>query len=70
MVNEKIKKIRKKKGLNQFDLAELIGVSQPAISKLENSTDLSVRNLFVIATALDVPVTDFFTIEDDEPVMA
>ena len=49
---------RKRKGLTQENLAELVNVSRTHISKIEARyvhTSLSLEKLFDIADALDVP---------------
>jgi transcriptional regulator with XRE-family HTH domain len=52
-----LKKLRQAAGLSQEELADLAGVSQPSIGRLEagkQNTTLATANL--IATALGVPV--------------
>lgn len=39
-LGENIKKTRKKQGLTQLELAELVGVSGPMINQIENSVKL------------------------------
>lgn len=53
----RIKEICKQKGITQAKLAEMTGITRPAISKLENPT---LNTLVAIAEALDVPVSDLF----------
>lgn len=54
--------IRKAKGWSQEDLAEVSGVKQPTISKVENGNDsVTLRTLKAIAAALDVPLYQLFT---------
>ncbi len=55
--NKLIKKIvfeRKKKGLSQVELAQILGTTQSVISRLENGTSKSITldNLFKILVAL------------------
>lgn len=64
-VHEKIKEIRSKKGLSTYQLSNLTGISQSAISKLENDKrKIDVETLQKIADALEVPIDEFFKDED------
>lgn len=57
----KIAELRKQKGLNQAQLAEIVHVSQAAISKWEQGThDPSVDNLCALASYFNVSI-DFLT---------
>lgn len=54
-------KIRKAKGLTQSELADLVGVEQPTISRFERGSDNVTLGLVrKIADALDVPLADLF----------
>ena len=56
--------IRKARGLSQDDLAEMVGVEQPTISRFERGYDgVTLRLIRQIATALGVSVGDLFTDE-------
>ena len=56
-----IASIRKSKGLSQVELAEMVGVEQPTISKLERGNEsVTLRTLLAVADALNVPIGDFF----------
>lgn len=56
-----VSKIRKAKGLTQAQLAELVGVSQAHISRLENGDDsASLKLIYEIAHALNVLPSDLF----------
>ncbi|MEL6172482.1 MAG: helix-turn-helix transcriptional regulator [Pseudomonadota bacterium] len=56
-----ISQIRKRKGLSQYDLAELAGTTQPTIARIERGSDsVTLRMLTSIAKALGVPVRDLF----------
>lgn len=58
--------IRKAKGLSQTDLAELAGVEQPTISKLERGNQsITLRTLMAVAEALQVPLSDLFADRSD-----
>ena len=55
MLNERIKQARIEKNMTQAQLARVLGISQPAIWKIENNeTELTVNRLFAIAEALGV----------------
>jgi transcriptional regulator with XRE-family HTH domain len=57
MFYKNIRSIRKEKGMNQEQLAELIGVKRAVVSKYETgAVPLTVEQLQKIAVALDVPV--------------
>jgi len=59
-VGEKIKQIRKDKGLTQDDLAKKLGISRAAMGQFEKeSSHPRIRTLQKIADALDVPVYEF-----------
>ena len=59
-----IRQLRLKKNLSQEFLADKIGISQTAFSKLENGkTQISLKRLQIILTALEVSedeINDFF----------
>nr|WP_309504330.1 helix-turn-helix transcriptional regulator [uncultured Roseovarius sp.] len=53
--------IRKAKGLSQTELAELVGVEQPTISRFERGADgVTLGLVRDIARALEVPISDLF----------
>ncbi|WP_373354103.1 helix-turn-helix domain-containing protein [Pseudoroseicyclus sp. CXY001] len=59
-----IANIRKLRGLKQADLADLVGVTQPHISRIEGGDDgIPLRLYRDIATALGVELADLFTEE-------
>lgn len=64
-IGRKITELRKKKGLNQREFAQQIGVSQPSLIKFEKGeTDIIPLGVAVkIADVLGVPFADFFEIE-------
>lgn len=54
-IGERIKELRKKKGMSQQELGETIGLSQNAISKIEiGQTQLTLEHLYNIANTFDV----------------
>ena len=52
---ERLKIAREKKGMSQAQLAELIGLSQQSVAKIENGDTLQPRKIKDIAKALGVP---------------
>ena len=56
-----IENLRRLRGLNQNDLAEMAKLSQPAISRAEKGDDgVTLRNYRKISAALNVPLADLF----------
>lgn len=51
---ERLKIARERKGLSQAQLAEMIGLSQQSVAKIENGDTLQPRKIREIARALDV----------------
>ena len=61
---QKIKKVRKSKGLMAYYVAERLGLSRAMYSLIENDhTDITITRLEDIAEILGVPVSIFF--QDD-----
>lgn len=57
----KIAEIRKQRGLSQVDLAEIVGVEQPHISRLERGSEaVTLRLLLQVAEALRVDLAELF----------
>lgn len=57
----KLKVARTQLGLNQDELAELIGRSVDAVSNIERAKSLpSLDTLDAIATKLEIPIAEFF----------
>ena len=66
-IGENLRTIRKRRGLDQVELARLAGVAQPSISLLETGRrGAQTRTLQKLADALNVPVAAFFA-EDTAP---
>jgi transcriptional regulator with XRE-family HTH domain len=58
----KIKELRKKRNLKQFQLAELVGIETTSICKIENGHHFpNEDNLEKIAAALNVDINDLFS---------
>lgn len=59
---DKLKRLRKEKGLTQIDLAEKIDVSFQQIQKYEKGeTNITITRLYALAEALEIPVLAFFS---------
>lgn len=66
-IGKKIKKYRKEKGLTQLDLATKSNMSRSYLADVENNRyNPSVETIKSIASALDVPIEEFFKEEDVE----
>ena len=64
---ERIKKLRKSKGVTQRELAERLGISEQAISKWEkNLSNPSTKNLLQIAKIFGVSITYFYQDEETQ----
>jgi len=58
-IGDRIRAIRKRKKITQFELADLLHISQRAFSKIENGeTELKVERLQNISRYLNVSVSD------------
>lgn len=61
LLGERIRELRKAKGLTQEQLAELVEVEQKHVSRLELGKSYpTIERLEKIAEALNVPLKDFF----------
>src|SRR5215813_13514873 len=49
VIGERIKSLRKSKGLRQWQMAELLGATQPAVHKYENGILPEVKRLLELA---------------------
>jgi transcriptional regulator with XRE-family HTH domain len=66
MINEKLKKIRKERGLSLRALAEKSGISKSTLNDIENGkSNPTTETLAKIAKALDIKISDFFRTEND-----
>ena len=64
-LGERIETARKLAGFEQEDLAEKVGLTQQAISRIESGLTKNPRNLTAIAKALNVSVNFLLTGESD-----
>ena len=53
-IGQKIARLREIRGIKQADLARRLGVTQQALSKMENAESLDDKRLEKVATALEV----------------
>ena len=61
-VGRRIKEMRMAHGVQQSQLAALIGISQTNLSNIERGrTGITLQNLFKIREALQCSMTDFFS---------
>jgi transcriptional regulator with XRE-family HTH domain len=66
VVGTNIRAARRTRGLTQFQLAERSGLSADFIGKVERgTTSPSIESLKAIATALNLPLGDFFAGESE-----
>jgi len=69
-VGRQIRGIRERRGLSLRGLAQRCGLSVNAISLIERGENSpTVSSLHQMATALDVPITDFFEDPHQQPVI-
>ncbi|MGI4938352.1 MAG: helix-turn-helix domain-containing protein [Janthinobacterium lividum] len=63
---EKIRLIRESKGLKLADMENAIGLSNGNLSRIERGTQwINEEKLYALATAMGVPVSEFFTAGDN-----
>jgi putative transcriptional regulator len=66
-MKNRLEEIRKSQGLNQEELAEILGVSRQTISSLENGRyNPSILLSFKIARYFKMSIEDIFIYEEDE----
>ena len=66
MSGNKIRTLRRKRGLSQEQLGAMIGFSQSKISKIERGDWDSLSDLRLIAKELEIPIEELVK-EEDEP---
>lgn len=66
MLGNKVRKYRRKKGLSQEQLGELVGFSQSKISKIENGDWDSLSDLKLLAAALEVKIEELVREETED----
>lgn len=67
-----VKEYRQRRELSSNQLAELLGISQPALSQIENHarTDITIRQLFDVAEALLLDPADLFAVLNNASIRA
>ena len=64
VIGEKIRELRKERGMSQMSLAALVGVSYQQIQKYEKASgSISVERLEQLSKAFKVPIREFFPAE-------
>jgi putative transcriptional regulator len=64
-MNNRVKELRKGKGLTQEDLAEIIGVSRQTVNAIEKQKfDPSLNTAFKMAKLFELPIESIFLSED------
>ena len=68
MIHERLRELRKQKGMTQADISERTGLLRVYLSRLENGrTTPSVKTLENLARAFDIPMYRFFYDGDEPP---
>ena len=63
-MKNKVKELRKARGLRQEDVAKLLGVTRQTINAIENDKyDPTLALGMTLARLLEVPVEELFTLE-------
>ncbi len=66
-MKNKVRELRKLKGLTQEQLAEIIGVSRQTINAIEKEKfDPSLPTAFKMAQLFDLPIEQFFLFEGNQ----
>jgi putative transcriptional regulator len=64
-MNNRVKELRKEKGLTQEYLAEVIGVSRQTVNAIEKQKfDPSLNTAFKMAKLFELPIESIFLSED------
>ena len=64
-MNNRVKELRKEKGLTQEDLAEVIGVSRQTVNAIEKQKfDPSLNTSFKMAKLFELPIESIFINQD------
>ncbi|MBH0159865.1 helix-turn-helix transcriptional regulator [Fictibacillus sp. 26RED30] len=58
--------MRKEKGINGKELAQMAGVTEPTISRFDSQKRYDIDVLVSVSRALDVPMQELFTIEQNK----
>jgi transcriptional regulator with XRE-family HTH domain len=60
----RMNEIRKERGINGKELAELVGVTEPTISRFDSQKRYDIDVLISVSKALGVTVEELFIIEE------
>lgn len=64
-MKNRVRELRKRKGLTQEQLAEIIGVSRQTINAIEKEKfDPSLPTAFKMAKLFETPIEEFFLFEE------
>lgn len=70
MADNRIRELRKERGLTQVELAQMLGVTQTAIYKLETgASDLDTKWMKKISQALNVNPCELLPLEWQPPIL-
>lgn len=70
MADNRIRELRKERGLTQVELAQMLGVSQTAIYKLETgASDLDTRWMKKISQVLNVRPCELLPLDWQSPIL-
>jgi transcriptional regulator with XRE-family HTH domain len=65
LLGQEIAKQRKKQGLTQLDLASLVNMEKPSITRLEKGrTNPTSLTILKISKALNIPISKFFKFQE------
>lgn len=65
LLGQEISKHRKKQGLTQLDLASMVNMEKPSITRLEKGrTNPTSLTLLKISNALNIPIMKFFKFQE------
>ncbi len=63
-IGDRVRFLRKQKGLSQTELAELVGKDRQYLYKIEKAVVTpNIVTISILAIALEIPLKDFFDIE-------
>jgi transcriptional regulator with XRE-family HTH domain len=62
----RMNEIRKERGINGKELAEMVGVTEPTISRFDSQSRYDIDVLISVSKALKVSVEDLFHIEENK----
>jgi len=66
MLGQKIKELRKEKGLTQAELARCLNVTRSAVALWEtDNTDPDIKNIIEIAKFFNITLDELFGLEDE-----